>query len=255
MASVFKCTYLMPIPEGAQRCLVKGVRSVRYTDGKGRIQVRPIQLDDAGKETGKMVCEQRTWWMKYTLPGGVVKRAKGFRDKLATEQESARREREAQQIAAGVILVDRKTLTDPITPYIDEYRDRLERQGKAKRYYRLVHQRLVRVTKDCGWQSLRQILPDSMERFLAGLKAEGLAAKTINEFLGATKSFIRWCIRTRRLAGNALEGLQNTDNPKNADNDKAALTPEQAKALLAVAGPNRLIYFVALANGPAAEGT
>ena len=249
MASVFKSTYLTPVPEGAQRCIVKGVRSVRYTDGKGRVQVRPIQLDDAGNETGKMVCGQRTWWMKYTVPGGVIKREKGFRDKLATEQEAARREREAQQMAAGVILVDRKTLSDPIARHIDEYCDSLSRQGKAVRYYRLVHARLTRVAKDCGWLSLRQISPDDMERFLVGIKAEGLAAKTINEFLGTTKSFIRWCIRTRRLAGNALEGLQNTDNPKNADNDKAALTPEQAKALLAVAGPNRLVYFVALRTG------
>jgi integrase len=249
MASVFKCTYLTPIPEGAQRCLAKGVPSVRYTDGKGRVQARPVHLDGAGKETGKMVCEQHTWWMKYTLPDGTIRREKGFRDKLATEQEAARREREAIQASAGVILVDTKILYGPIEQHFDEYRDSLSRQGKARRYYRLVHQRLTRCAKDCGWKTLRQIAPADMERFLALLASEGLAAKTINEFLGAMKSFIRWCIRTRRLAANSLEGLQNTDNPKNADNDKAALTPEQAKTLLAFAGPNRLVYFVALRTG------
>ena len=106
MASVFKSTYLMPIPKDATQVVVKGKPCVRYTDGKGRVHVRPVQLDEAGNETGKMVCEQRTWWMKYTLPGGVVRREKGFRDKLASEQEAARREREAQQSEAGMTVVN-----------------------------------------------------------------------------------------------------------------------------------------------------
>ena len=249
MASVFRPKYVMHIPKGAVRVTVKGAPCVRYTDGKGKVHTWPVHFDRSGRETGKMVGEQQVWWMKYKMPDGTPRREKGFRDKLATEQEAARREREAQQIAAGVVLVDRKTLSDPITQHIDEYRDSLERQGKAERYYDLVHARLTRVAKDCGWLTLRQVSPDDMERFLAGLKAEGLAPKTINEFLGATKSFIRWCIRTRRMAGNPLEGIENTANPRNAENDKAALTPKQAKALLDVAGPRRLLYYVAMRTG------
>jgi len=249
MASVFRPRYVMPIPKGAVRVTVKGAPCVRYADGKGKVHTWPVHFDRSGCETGNMVCEQQVWWMRYRMPDGTPRREKGFRDKLATEQEAARREREAQQMAAGIVLVGRKTLSDPITQHIDEYRDSLERQGKAERYYDLVHARLTRAARDCGWLTLRQVSPDDMERFLAGLKAEGLAPKTINEFLGATKSFIRWCIRTRRMAGNPLEGVENTDNPRNAENDKAALTPGQAVSLLDVAGPRRLIYYVALRTG------
>jgi len=249
MASVYKPRYVMPIPAGATRCMVKGVPSVRYADRKGKVHVWPVHFDRRGNETGKMVCEQRTWWMKYKLPDATTRREKGYRDKLATEQEAGRREREAQQAAAGVLLVDSKVLSNPIQAHIDEYRDSLERQGKAPRYYDLVHARVTRCAKECGWLTLRQIAPADMERFLAALNAEGLAPKTVNEFLAATKSFIRWCIRTRRLAGNSLEGLENTENPRNAENDKAALTPEQAKALLYVAGPRRLLYYVAMRTG------
>ena len=249
MASVCKPKYVMPIPAGATRCMVKGVPSVRYADRKGKVHVWPVHFDRRGNETGKMVCEQQVWWMKYKLPDATTRREKGYRDKLATEQEAGRREREAQQAAAGVLLVDSKVLSNPIQAHIDEYRDSLERQGKAERYYDLVHARVTRCAKECGWLTLRQIAPADMERFLAELNAEALAPKTVNEFLGATKSFIRWCIRTRRLAGNPLEGIQNTENPKDAENDKAALTPEQAKRLLDVAGPRRLLYFVALRTG------
>jgi len=249
MASVFRPRYVMPIPKGAVRVTVKGAPCVRYTDGKGKVHTWPVHFDRSGHETGKMVGEQQVWWMKYKLPDATTRREKGYRDKLATEQEAGRREREAQQAAAGVLLVDSKVLSNPIQAHIDEYRDSLERQGKAERYYDLVHARVTRCAKECGWLTLRQIAPADMERFLAELNAEGLAPKTVNEFLGATKSFIRWCIRTRRLAGNPLEGIQNTENPKDAENDKAALTPEQAKRLLDVAGPRRLLYFVALRTG------
>ena len=249
MASVYKPRYVMSIPAGATRCMVKGVPSVRYTDGKGKVHTWPVHFDRGGHETGKMLCEQNVWWMKYKLPDATTRREKGYRDKLATEQEAGRREREAQQAAAGVLLVDSKVLSNPIQTHIDEYRDSLERQGKAPRYYDLVHARVTRCAKECGWLTLRQIAPADMERFLAALNAEGLAPKTVNEFLGATKSFIRWCIRTRRLAGNSLEGLENTENPKDAENDKAALMLEQAKRLLDVAGPRRLLYFVALRTG------
>jgi hypothetical protein len=50
---------------------------------------------------------------------------------MASEQEAARREREAEQALAGVLLVDSKTLLSPLETHIDEYRDSLERQGRG----------------------------------------------------------------------------------------------------------------------------
>ncbi|MBM4017430.1 MAG: hypothetical protein FJ288_03735, partial [Planctomycetes bacterium] len=114
MASVFRPKYVMPIPAGAARCTVKGVPSVRYADGKGKVHTWPVHFDRRGKETGRMVCEQQTWWMRYRLPDGTLLRQKGFRDKLATEQEAARREREAQQAAAGLLIVDSAQLLKPL---------------------------------------------------------------------------------------------------------------------------------------------
>jgi len=71
--------------------------------------------------------------------------------------------------------------------------------------------------------------------------------KTVNDYLAGAKSFVNWCIKTRRLAGNPLESVERTDDHK--ENDKAALTCEQAEALLAAAGPRRLLYVVALRTG------
>jgi len=248
MASVFKSTYLMPIPEGAGRCTVKGVRSVRYADGKGRVQVRPVHLDDAGHETGKMVCKQRTWWMKYTLPGGVIKREKGFRDKLATEQEAARREREAQQAAAGMTVVDTAQLSVQIKEHIAAFIGALELAGRSQDYYVRLESRLHTTVERCKWETLRQVNPDAMTHFLAALKTEGKSGKTINEFLAGFKGFLNWCVRTRRLAANPLASVAKIDNVEKTFH-RRALTPDEARRLLAAAGPRRLVYLTAMYTG------
>jgi integrase len=248
MASVFKSTYLMPIPEGATRCRAKGVPSVRYTDGKGRVQVRPIKLDDAGNETGKMVCGQRTWWMKYTVPGGVIKREKGFRDKLATEQEAARRERDAQQAAAGMAVVDTTQLSVPIKEHIAAFISALELTGRSKDYYVRLESRLYTTVERCKWETLRQVNPDAMTHFMAILKKEGKSGKTINEFLAGFKGFLNWCVRMRRLAANSLASVAKIDNVEKTFH-RRALTPEEAGRLLAAAGPRRLVYLTAMYTG------
>ncbi|MCX5684322.1 MAG: tyrosine-type recombinase/integrase [Planctomycetota bacterium] len=248
MASVFKCTYLTPIPEGAQRCLARGVPSVRHTDGKGRVQVRPIKLDEAGKETGKMVCEQRTWWMKYTLPGGLVKREKGFTDRLATEQEAARREREAQQAAAGLLVVSGEHLATPLKQHVDTFIEELRRLGRDDEYYERVDRRLHIMLRETGWQTLRQINPDDMTRFLMTLQQKGLAAKTQNEYLAGAKTFCNWCVRTRRLAANPLASVTKTRNVEKTYR-RRALTHEEAERLLDVAPARRLIYRMAIYTG------
>jgi len=70
----------------------------------------------------------------------------------------------------------------------------------------------------------------------------------VNDYLAAGKAFVKWCIKTRRLAGNPLEGVDKIASVA-AENDKAALTPEQAKRLLAAAGHHRLLYLTALRTG------
>ena len=249
MASAYKPKYLRTIPENAERCRLKGKAAVRYVDGRGKKHVRLIHRDPRGKLTGKMVCEQGRWWLKWTLPDGTVRREKGFRDKLATEAEANRREREAQLARAGVLTVDEAHLSAPLREHIDAYVGDLERAGRTPNYYELVASRLKAMTNGCGWDTLRAITPDSLTGFLVGLQRRGYKPKTLNEYTSAAKGFCRWCIQTRRLAGNPLEAVTKTASDRDGGNDKAALTREQAEALLAVSTRHRLLYLVALRTG------
>jgi integrase len=249
MASVYKPTYLQAIPLDAIRSKSKGgLAQVRFIDGKGKAQVRPIHLDANGNETDKMVCQQSHWWMKYTLPDGTVRREKGYRDKLATEQEAARREREAQQAAAGLQLVDSRHLSAPLLDHVAAFVADKERAGRARKHYEIVDTRLRNIVQGCEWGTLRQISSDSLVRYLSGLKAKGRTGKTQNEYLAAAKSFCNWCIRNRRLAGNPLESVAKVQNVQ-PTYIRRALTQDEAKRLLAVAGPRKLVYLTAMYTG------
>ena len=248
MASVFKPTYTRPIPDGAKPCKLKGKPAVRYTDERGKVHVRPLHYSRDGKRTGKMVCEQNRWWIKYRLPDGSVRRVKGFKDRSASEQEAARLEREAVRLASGFIEVEEKHLSAPISEHVEAYLEDLERAGRAAKYRYNVEKRLGKMIQECGWQTFQTICPTSLTPFLAHLKTKGAAAKTVNEYINTAKAFLNWCVTQGRLAANPLANVSLTDQTEKK-RKRRALTAEQAQRLVSVAGPRRLVYTMAMTTG------
>ena len=145
MASVFKPNYSRPIPPDGKRCRLSGKPAVRYTDGKGKVHTRRLSSD--GK---RMICQQRCWWMKYRLPDGTQRRAKGFTDKTASEQEAARREREAALAVSGLALVDDAHLSAPFVDHLRAYLEDLERAGRTEKHRNLLESRLGRMMNAAG---------------------------------------------------------------------------------------------------------
>ena len=248
MASAFKPTYLRPIPEGAERCRHKGEPALKYADKRGR-HVRPVHRDTDGKLTNTIECEQRHWWMKWNLPDGTTRRAKGFTDRQATEAEANRREREAQLARTGVLSIDEGHLSASLQEHIDAYIFDLERAGRAPNYYGTVAARLNAIADACGWHTLRAITPDGLTGYLMGLQRRGCKAKTVNDYLASAKGFCRWCIENRRLAGNPLVSVRKTASDRDGGNDKAALTVSQASALIEASPRHGLLYLVAVRTG------
>jgi len=246
MASVFKPTYLRPIPDGAKRCKLKGKPAVRYTDQRGKVHVNAVHFDRRGKPTGKMVCRQSRYWMRWNLPDGTERREKGFTDKGATEQEAARREREAAQAAAGMLVVDTKHLQAPIQSHVDAWIEDLERRGRVADYTRVVRARVEAVIDACEWLTLRNVTAESFLKWLAGRK--NLSDKSKNEYGAAVRGWCRWLVRHRRLAGSPLAAVQRIEHVEPTI-ERRALTVDEAARLLAVSPKRRLGYLVALRTG------
>ena len=108
--------------------------------------------------------------------------------------------------------------------------------------------RLNSIAAGCEWQTLRHITADGMAGYLTILKRQGLAAKTQNEYLIAARAFCRWCIATRRLAGDPLVSVAKVAYVEKTYN-RRALTVDEADRLLQAAGPRRRVYLLALRTG------
>ncbi len=246
MASVFKPTYLRPIPSDAKPCKLRGQAAVRFTDHRGKEHIRLTRKGRGGKLM--MVCEQGKWWMRYVLPDGTEKRVRGYPDQKATEQEADRREREAAASAAGVIPVADKYLKMKVGEHLEEFISELERVGRAKKHYGLLQTRVNRMIDECRWTTLGSVTPDSLSPFLSRLKQQGAAAKTVNEYLNAIGGLMNWCLRNRRLVANPLAFVARADQTRKTY-VRRGLTVNEARNLLEVAGPRRLIYHMALRTG------
>lgn len=246
MASAFRPTYLRPIPDGAKPCTFQGQPAVRYTDKRGKEHVRPVRKGRNGKRM--IVCEQTNWWMRFVLPDKSEKRVKGFSDRTTTEQEADRREREAAAAAAGLIPVAETCLKMNVTEHLEDFINELERIGRARKHYALLQTRILRMVDGCQWTTLSTVTPDSLTPFLAKLKREGAAAKTVNEYINAITGLLNWCLKNRRLVANPLAFIARADQTEKTYR-RRGLTTDEARRLLAVAGPRRLLYHMALRTG------
>ncbi len=75
-----------------------------------------------------------------------------------------------------------------------------------------------------------------------------LRAETVNEYIATAKAFLNWCVTQGRLAANPLANVTPTDETQKK-RKRRALALDEARRLLAVAGPRHLVYWVAMTTG------
>ena len=88
----------------------------------------------------------------------------------------------------------------------------------------------------------------SLTSFLVSMKRQGAAPKIVNEYISAAEAFLTWCVQQPRFAANPLANIVRTRDIKKTY-ERRALTVEEARRLLSVAGPRRLVYLTAIRTG------
>src|SRR5262245_4557141 len=100
MAEVFRPRYTEPFPPGV-KILKRGKRSgkpvARIAWPGGRREV--VRTNAAGTRVLRF---SRTWWVRFWLPNGKREKAKGYRDRKATEALAVDLERKAARAAEGI---------------------------------------------------------------------------------------------------------------------------------------------------------
>jgi integrase len=202
------------------------------------------------KEGGKPVAG-RIWRARLKLNGDVKPRdiSLGVSDKQVAEQKLRDAIREHERTAVGMMApaAQREAFKSPLEAVIGEYVADLIALGRSKDHVRHVDKRLLRLMRECGWQSLREATPESFLRWRTGQKQ---APKTINEYHAALSALFTWLRKQGRAEVNPFEVISKIDTRGKERIRRRALSDAEAQALLSsVPESRRIVYLFALHTG------
>ncbi len=189
---------------------------------------------------------------------------RGCADRRETEALAAAAEAEAAKIRGGYI--DPKApayLTHearPLSDHLDAFRASLEAKGNTIGHAKKTTARARRVVELAGARRISDLTFSKALDALARLRAEGMAAETINHHVRAVKAFARWLWKDGRAREHALAHLSTSNPEADRRRRRRALSAEEARRLIeaAEAGPVVLgmsgrdraaAYALALATG------
>ncbi|MBM4041215.1 MAG: site-specific integrase [Planctomycetes bacterium] len=244
MAAVYRKTYTRPLselPPNAEIAQRKDGRKVaRWRDAWGRKHAAPLTANGEG-----VLIQAETYTARYrTASGRAIEAASGCRDKEAAKAFLADLVRREELVRGKVMTRAEADMADaaksPISIHVEAYLEHLS--TKSRHGFKLsadhranVRRDLDRVVADCGFAALADLSREGVEAWLTDREADGMGASTRNHYAGAIIAFANWCVRTRRLAANPLNGLSRSDESLDRRRLRRALTEEELLKLLDVA--------------------
>lgn len=176
MAQVFRKTFTVPVPEGAEKVTIK----VRVR-GKGR-QVPGVRFRHQGKlvsapltaKGDRCRLESPNW---YGWVGGKAKKLCG--NKLAAETMLAGLIRDRERGAAGLVDPFEAQRLRPIGEHLEDFRRALSGKGNSPRHVRLTCSRLENLFAGCGFERLDDLDVGRATDWLASQREDATDAPEI----------------------------------------------------------------------------
>lgn len=201
------------------------------------------------------------WMMRFTgADGRAKKRSTGTTDRRDAEAILSRDLQQVARIKQGLEAPSEQRTADqlsrPLSEHITEYLEAFERQeartAGTMRVRRSIFRTFLRLSKAILHREpmLRELDSDLIERVMHKRIGEGRSARTANTQRQYILAFAAWATddergdfsRLGRMAKRRKEALDRR-------RERRALTLAEETALLAAAGPRRLVYRFALSTG------
>jgi integrase len=200
-------------------------------------------------KNGKSV-KSRMYRLCYQLPGMPKKKfvSLGTTDQQVASKKADEFLRELQQEQEGIIAprTVREGTKQPLEKHLDDFVSDLRALGRAGMYAYNLERRLLRLFKECGWQTFRDITADSFQSWRAKQKK---SAKTLKDYHDAATALLKWMERQQRSAGNPLAQVGRVQTKGKQVRMRRACTFDELNRLLAVSGPRRVGYLTAFFTG------
>jgi integrase len=136
----------------------------------------------------------------------------------------------------------------PLANHLRDYVADLAATGCADKYVYNVGKRIERLSRECSWNVLNDVLADSFQGWRAKQEPK-MAAKTRNEYLDAVSALLNWLVRNKRAVANPLKEVRRADTAGKTVRDRAAFTDAEFFRLLDVAEERKVVYLAALYTG------
>ena len=240
MALVYKKTYPIHMPPGAEITTRHGKKVARWESGKGQFRTAEV-LDD-----GRVMFVSDCWYIRYRDADGTMRRAStGCRDKQSAEKFLADTLAGVDKMKVGIITEEEREVADhgelPVETHVKDYLEHLSRKRirgrKVSETYQLnTRIRLNRMVKECGFRRLKHITREKVERWLDAAETEkGLAAATRNEYLVSISAFCAWAKKNNRMSRHPLLGIGKADRSADRRRVRRALPANDVATLLEIA--------------------
>ena len=198
------------------------------------------------------------WTIQYRDATGLIKRVKGYKDKGATRQLAARLERAVAHGETGLVDPFKAHKSRAIDQHVKEYVNDIKNGGRSDKYASNIKRRIEILIDDGGLEKLSDMDANAFLRWRENARKSprkgtekgktSTSAETLNQYLEAGRSFLTWCVKTKRIAANPLLSVDKAEGEK--ARKRRGLTDDEVARLLAAAPADRkLVYRVGLSTG------
>ena len=150
----------------------------------------------------------------------------------------------------GLILPKpiREAAQRELSNHLNDFLGDLQRRGKSDKYLGNLKYRVNELIENCHWNTIKDITADSFQTWRQ--QSDGLAAKTMNDYLEAVRCFLGWMIKNGRAQFNSLQAVEKVAVVEDETRQRRAFTAAEFCRLLEAVSKNRkAIYLMAIHTG------
>ncbi len=181
----------------------------------------------------------RVWCYRFVDAAGIQVERRGCSDRRETERLAAAAEAEAARVRAGYIDPKAPALmaheARPLAEHLQDFESFLRAKGNTVSHCRESTGRASRVIEGSGARRISDLGPSRVQEALAGFRARGMAAETINHHIRSIKAFARWLWKDGRAREHLLAHLATSSPEADRRRVRRALTPDESRRLVRAA--------------------
>jgi integrase len=187
----------------------------------------------------------KTWYGKFTLPSGEVRRVKLTTDKTASKQILAKLVVDAKlaehDLDGGRFAEHAKRA---LAEHAEDFRRALAAKGRPPEYVAKVLFRLSAALDGCRFVRVGDLQESALQEFLGGLLGSGKSTKTVNDYLAAVKRFTRWLRKDGRTASDTMADVAPYSRIKGDERHaRRDFSPEELQRLLACTRRSQRVFL------------